>query len=150
MVEMQKGTFSCTLLTPAGRVVDCRAGALTLPSHDGSMGVLRNHAPMLCKLAMGIVYVRQIPSKPDAFYFIDGGFARISENNISILTEEAISFQEMELEEAQKMFTRVKSLVVATEYMRTQTKDQMSYEKAALLVKLADLSGISDEKAAAN
>ena len=84
---------------------------------------------------------------PDAFYFIDGGFARISENNIAVLTEEVICYQEMELEKAQEWITRVKSLVVASAYMRTQTKDQMSHEKALLLVKLADLSGISDKKA---
>lgn len=146
MVELSHGTFRLVLLTPQGTSLDCRAGNLVLPTHDGSRGFLRNHCPMLCKLGMGIMKVKEIQSQPDSFFFINGGFARISENNITVLTEEVITYQQMDSQQAADLLRRVQSLVAGSEYIRTQTKDQMSHRKAELLVKLAELSGITDEK----
>ncbi len=144
MVRISSGFFRCVLLTPTGKVLECRTTALVLPVHDGLMGVLRNHSPMLCKLGKGIVQVRDIPEKGDAFYLIDGGFARISENSVTVLTYEVVTFEGMDRETAEHLLSRAKSVVVGGDYIR-QT-EQMEGDKAALLVKMSEMAGIMSEE----
>lgn len=141
MVSLSRGTFRCVLLTPGGKLLDCKAGALVLPGHDGFRGVLRNHAPMLCKLGVGIMEVREIAGRGDAFFLIDGGFARISENFVTVLAHEVTTFEGMERDEAEKIISSARSIVVGAAYIRRQ-KGAVDVERAKQLVKLARLSSI--------
>jgi len=134
------GVFRCVLLTPAGKVLDCRMGSLVLPAHDGMLGVLRNHAPMLCKLGVGIMEVRDIPDRKDAFFLIDGGFARISLNLVTVLTYEATTFEGMAPDAAEHLVSRAKSVIVGGDYIR-QT-EQMEVDRARLLVRMGQLAGV--------
>ena len=145
MVRLSRGTFRCVLLTPQGKVLDCRAGALVLPAHDGLMGVLRNHAPMLCKLGTGIMQVRDIPGRADAFFLIDGGFTRISENFVTVLTHEVTTFEGMERDEAERIVSKAKSIVVGGAYIARQI-GAVDVERAKQLVKLGHLSSILSDQ----
>lgn len=142
MVRLSSGTFKCVLLTPSGKLLDCRSGSLILPSHDGAIGILRNHAPMLCKLGMGIMIVRDIPSRDDAYYLIDGGFARISENNVTVLTYEVTTFEGMDPDQAERIVAKAKERIVGGGYYIKQRGEEMGIEKAGQLVKLGKLSSI--------
>ena len=126
-------------------MLDCRAGSLLLPAHDGQRGVLRNHAPMLCKLATGIVQVKEIAGRGDVFFAIDGGFVRINENSITILAYDVITFDGMEQAEAEDIIAKARQIVVGQAYIRVQV-GKVDTERAALLVKLAELSGIIANK----
>ena len=81
-MALSLGTFKFILNTPTAKLLDCRAGAVIVPSHDGQMGILRNHVPMLTKLGLGILQVKDItlekgrPGK-DRHFLVDGGFVRI-------------------------------------------------------------------------
>lgn len=141
MVGFSRGTFRFVLLTPAGKLLDCKAGALVLPGHDGFRGVLRNHAPMLCKLGVGIMEVREIAGRGDAFFLVDGGFARISENFVTVLAEEVTTFEGMERDEAEAIVSKARSIVVGGAYIRSQI-GAIDVKKARQLVKLARLSSI--------
>ena len=75
MVGLSSGVFRCVLMTPEGKVFDCRPGQIILPAHDGLIGILRNHAPMLCELGSGILEVRDIAGAgheriPDGLFYI--------------------------------------------------------------------------------
>jgi F0F1-type ATP synthase epsilon subunit len=141
MVSLSRGTFRCVLLTPGGKLLDCKAGALVLPAHDGFRGVLRNHAPMLCKLGMGIVEVKDIAGRGDAFFLVDGGFARISENFVTVLAHEVTTFEGMERDEVEKIVSKARSIVFGGAYIRRQI-GAGDVERAKQLVKLARLSSI--------
>jgi len=100
---------------------------------------------MLCKLGVGILEVRDIPDRADAFFLIEGGFARISENFVTVLPHEVTTFEGMERDEAERILSRARSIVVGGGYIRRQL-GEVDPERAALLVKLGRLSSIlSDE-----
>jgi F-type H+-transporting ATPase subunit epsilon len=141
MVGLSIGTFRVVLLTPAAKLLDCKAGSVVLPGHDGLMGILRNHAPMLCKLGLGIMEVKQIAGRDDAFYLIDGGFARVSENFLTVLAYEVTTFEGMDRTEAEQMVSEARSIIVGKAYIRAHM-EEVDVEKAALLVKLGRLSPI--------
>ena len=140
MVGLSAGVFRFVLLTPSGKLLDCRTGAIVLPAHDGLIGVLRNHTPMLCRLTAGIVQVRDIVGADDAFFLIDGGFARISENFVTVLTHDVTTFERMEPDQAEQMLSHARQLVVGGAYIRHQI-GEVDLQKAKWLVKLAKMSG---------
>lgn len=144
MVGLSSGIFRCVLLTPSGKVFDRRVGALVLPAHDGLMGVLRNHTPMLCELGTGIMQVKNIPDSDDAFYLIDGGFARISENHVTVLAYDVTTYEGMDPEEAQELLSRAQSVLVGGAYVRQA--EGMETERASLLVKMGQLSSLMIEE----
>lgn len=143
MVGLSSGLFRCVMLTPLGKLLDCKAGSLVLPGADGSLGILRNHAPMLCKLAAGIVEVKEMPGRGDAFFLIDGGFLRMSENYATILADDVTTFEQMTESEARETLSKARQVVVGGAYITTQI-GKVDLEKAKLLVKLGKLSGIID------
>jgi len=144
MVTLTSGKFKCRLLTPQGVILDCNAGSLILPGHDGLFGVLRNHAPMLYKLGIGIMQVKNITGKPEAFFLVDGGFARISENNVTVLAYDVTNFLDMEKAEAEELLTQARQIVVGRAYIQHQAKSTITRQKAELLVKLGKMSAILD------
>ena len=145
MVGLSVGTFRCILLTPFGKLLDCKAGSLIAPGDDGLLGILRNHAPMLCKLTRGIIQVKEIAGAEDAFYLIDGGFLRVSENNVTILAHDVTTFEGMTESEAREVLSNARQTVVGKAYIQTQTSGQTDLQRAKLLVKLGIMAGIIEE-----
>lgn len=141
MVGLSAGTFRVVLLTSVAKLLDCKAGSVVLPGHDGLMGILRNHAPMLCKLGFGIMEVKEIPGREDAFFLINGGFARVSENYLTVLAYDVTTFEGMERGEAEQIVSEARSIIVGKAYIRTHM-EEVDVEKAALLVKMGRLSSI--------
>lgn len=144
MVGIAKGLFRVILLTPRAKLLDCRAGSLIIPAHDGQRGILRNHCPMLAKLSLGILQVREMPDRQDLFYILEGGFIRVTENHITILAYDVITFEGMTEEEIRDMVSDARSIVVGQEYIRTQRK-KVDVEHARLIVRMADLAGVEKE-----
>ena len=140
MVGLSSGVFRCVLMTPEGKVFDDRPGQIILPAHDGLIGILRNHAPMLCELGSGIMEVRDIAGAGDAFYLIEGGFARISENFVTVLAYDVTTFEGMDPHDAEKLVSRASSVVVGGSYI-SQT-EEMDPARAALLVKMGKLASV--------
>ena len=140
MVEYARGIFRFVLLTPNGKIADFRAGSLIFPSHDGFRGVLRNHAPMLCRLAAGIVQVKEIAGRDDAFFLIDGGFAKISENHITVLADDVTTFDGLEQDQIEHELAQARQIVVGGAYIQRQI-GKTDFNKAKMLVKLGQMTG---------
>ena len=139
MVKLSTGTFKFVLRTPTGTLIDCRAGSIIFPAHDGLQGVLRNHVPMLCKLGLGIVQVKDITGRDDAYFVINGGFARISENNVAVLSFDVVTFEGKTDEEIESILSKAQSHVAGGAYIETQTGEEIDIPKARLIVKMAEM-----------
>ena len=90
-------SFQCTVITPERQVLDTEATFLAFPAHDGEIGILRNRAPLLCKLGTGVLRIEAAPSSRRLF--IDGGFAQVLRNQVTILTEQALLADEIDVEQ---------------------------------------------------
>jgi F-type H+-transporting ATPase subunit epsilon len=86
-------TFQFRLITPAGKLLDAPAGYVSLPAHDGLMGVLPGRAAMVVKLGIGELKVDVAADKPgeggSRAFLIEEGFAQMSGNRLTILTTRA-------------------------------------------------------------
>ena len=141
MVGLSHGKFRVVLLTPKASLLDCRVGSLVLPGNDGYFGVLRNHCPMLCTLNRGIMQVREIPDRADAFYVVDGGFVRVGENHVTVLAYEITTFEGLDEKATEQMLYHASSVAAGQEYIRSQ-QQAIDVQKARMIVQMAKLAGI--------
>ena len=81
-------TFHCRVVTPERIVVECDAKFAAVPAHDGEIGFLRHRAPLLCKLDVGALRIHR---DDDSWlvYYVDGGFAEMAGDELTVLTEDA-------------------------------------------------------------
>lgn len=142
MVRISTGTFRFILRTPQGTLIDCRTGSLIFPAHDGLQGVLRNHAPMLCKIGLGIIEVRDIPDKENVFFLVNEGFARINENFITVLSDDVTTFEGLDEEQSKELLSKAQSDVAGQAYFTAQTGQKIDLQKAKLVVKMAEMADI--------
>lgn len=142
MVKISTGTFRFVLRTPQGTLIDCRTGSLIFPSHDGLQGVLRNHAPMLCKIGLGIIQVREIHDREDAFFLVNNGFARINENFITVLSDDVTTFEGLDKEQSEELLSKAESHVAGGVYITAQTGQAVDMQKAKLIIKMAEMADV--------
>ncbi len=88
---MAKGdTFHCSVITPERAVLEADATFVAFPAHDGEVGILPGRAPLLFKLGIGVLRVESPTVEGgEESLFIDGGFAQMVEDRLTILTEQA-------------------------------------------------------------
>ncbi len=103
-------TFHCSVITPERAVLECEARSVIYPAHDGEMGILVNHAPLMCKLGIGTLRV-DATNGAHVFY-IDGGFAQVVDNNCTILTQQARAPKEIRKDQATKALEEARAMPV--------------------------------------
>lgn len=94
--------FHCSLITPDRVVLECEATFAALTSHDGEVGFLNGRAPLLCNLGIGELRVKS--SGGDHRFFLDGGFAQMLDNNLTVLTERAEAAADIDVGQARTAF----------------------------------------------
>ncbi len=106
-------TFQCSVVTPERSVLTCDATFVAFPAHDGEMGVLPRRAPIVCKLGIGVLRVET----PQERYvmFIDGGFAQVLENRLSILTQQARKAEELNGAAASRALVEARAIKITDE-----------------------------------
>jgi len=106
-------TFHCSLIDPMGKLLDCRTTSVVLPAHDGQIGILYNHMPMLCELVLGIMRVNAVSeeqykgtSEGEVSFFIDGGFALIASNSVMVVAYDALALQDLKPDRLESVIER--------------------------------------------
>ncbi|MFQ5805711.1 MAG: ATP synthase F1 subunit epsilon [Phycisphaerae bacterium] len=91
---MAKGkTVKLVVVTPERQVLEETAEAVVIPAHDGELGILPDRAPLMCELGIGQMRYRR--DGATRRLFIDGGFAQVLDNNVTVLTEHAAPAEEI-------------------------------------------------------
>src|SRR5580692_584387 len=78
----------CVVVTPERTVLDQLAEFVALPLFDGELGVLPGHSPLIGRLGYGGLRTRK--GSETHHYFVDGGFAQVRDNVVTVLTNRAI------------------------------------------------------------
>jgi F-type H+-transporting ATPase subunit epsilon len=94
------GTFHVSVITPERAVLEADATFAAFPAHDGEVGILHNRAPLLYRLGSGLLRVEAADGKHALF--VDGGFAQMVDNRLTILTERTKEVGALNRAEAEK------------------------------------------------
>lgn len=127
-------TFHCSVITPERAVLEADATFVAFPAHDGEVGILKNHAPLLYKLGVGLLRV-ETPEEKHAF-FVDGGFAQMVENRLTLLTEQARPASEIDRAIAEKAREEARALPAASGDVEIAAR-QRAQQRARVLDRIA-------------
>ncbi|MDH3253956.1 MAG: ATP synthase F1 subunit epsilon [Acidobacteriota bacterium] len=89
--------FTCSVVTPEKIVLDRKVRFVAVPAHDGEIGFLTGRAPLVVKLDVGRLRVESDEGSEELF--IDGGFAEMVGDKLTILTEDARRPEELDRDE---------------------------------------------------
>ncbi|MBX3353217.1 MAG: ATP synthase F1 subunit epsilon [Phycisphaeraceae bacterium] len=91
--------FRCRVITPEARLLDEEVSAVNVPMWDGQMGFLNQRAPIVGKLGTGELRL-DFTGGGERTYFLDGGFAQMVDNRLTILANEAVPAEQINETEA--------------------------------------------------
>ncbi len=111
---MADKTFRCRVVTPTHALFDDEVKYANVPAWDGLMGVLPNTAPMVTRLGLGELHLEfeGITKGGQRSFFINGGFARKSDVELTLLAESAIPVESLSESEAKAELAEAEARVV--------------------------------------
>ncbi len=87
--------IQCVVVTPERTLFDEVVEFVALPLFDGELGILPGRSPMIGRLGFG--ELRTTTQGTTRRYFVDGGFAQVRDNVVTILTNRAIPVAALDL-----------------------------------------------------
>jgi F-type H+-transporting ATPase subunit epsilon len=97
---MADKTFQLDIVTPERKVFSEKVDFAVFPGSEGELGILFDHAPLLSRLDPGEIRITR-ENKIECMA-ISGGFLEVRKNDVSVITETAERFHEIDLERALK------------------------------------------------
>lgn len=92
-------SIQCVVVTPERTELDVTARFITLPMFDGELGVAPGRSAMIGRLGYGVM--RLDTDKGPQRWFIDGGFAQVENDSVSVLTGRAVRVEDLDATEAE-------------------------------------------------
>ena len=87
-------TIKYELVCPESKVESGEADSVLVPGYEGDFTVLVNHAAYLSTLRPGMLKI--FSSGNEIEYFVDSGFAEVSDQGLVVLAEKAIKKSDLE------------------------------------------------------
>jgi F-type H+-transporting ATPase subunit epsilon len=143
MVE-QGGTATdklvrCVVVTPEAAVVDEQADFVALPMYDGELGVLHGRAPLIGRLGYGELRLRR--GNTVHRYFVDGGFAQVRDNVVTVLTARAFKPEEIKVDEVRRQLQATTHGAATTPEAQEANEKNAARARAQLRVARAPQGG---------
>ncbi len=108
-----KETFHCSVITPERAVLETEATFVAFPAHDGEVGILPGRAPLLFKMGIGSLRVES--PEGNRLFFVDGGFAQMVENRLTLLTEQAKAVSEIDRAAVERALAEARDMPMITD-----------------------------------
>lgn len=79
--------LTVSVISPERVLFEGQASGVVAPGHDGELGILTGHAPLMTVLGTGVL--RLEGAGADARFRVQGGFLQVVDNVVRIVTESA-------------------------------------------------------------
>lgn len=129
---MAEKDFHCVVVTPERAVLECEAEFAALPAWDGEIGILRSRAPLMVKLGVGVLRVKT--AEGEQKMAIDGGFAEMVDNRLSVLTEHAHFGADLEREAVEQALKDAEAMEAKTLAAVSERNQAIARARAQLKV----------------
>lgn len=126
-------SFNVSVVTQVKKILEQEAGYLRLRTSEGDIGILPNHAPFVAELSMGKMEIEGPNKDRRNIYFLSGGFLEISNNQVTIIADEILPIEEIDIENEQTQVEELKKklekLEIDEEKKKLQKKLKISLAK---------------------
>src|SRR5205807_9350151 len=89
-------SLRCVIVTPERAVLDQPADFVVLPLYDGELGILPGRLPLIGRLGFG--ELRLVQGQQTRRFYVDGGFAQVRADVITVLTARALAAEDIRVE----------------------------------------------------
>jgi F-type H+-transporting ATPase subunit epsilon len=94
------GRVRCVVVTPEKALLDEAADFVALPMYDGELGVLPGRLPLIGRLGYGELRIHH--GSHAKRYFVDGGFAQVRADVVTVLTARAVEADKIDVRAAEQ------------------------------------------------
>lgn len=112
---MLNNTFHLEILSPEGEIFKDDVNEVTLPTSQGEISILPNHAPLFTKLTEGEAVIKS--KDKNVFIALTGGFLEVSKNKVTILADYAVRSEKIEREAVEHAKKKAEELLAQKEKM---------------------------------
>jgi F-type H+-transporting ATPase subunit epsilon len=100
------------VVTPQNAIVSEEVQSIVAPGSEGEFGVLKNHTTFLSSLKVGTLRYTDMNGK-ERFLFINGGFAEVLPDKVTILAESAERRKNIDVKRATDSKDRAEKRIAA-------------------------------------
>ena len=125
--------FKVSVVTQIKKVLEQEAGYLRLRTSEGDIGILPNHVPYVAELAIGKMEIESPEKDKRDVYFLSGGFIEFSNNQATVIADEILPIEKINIETEQVKIEELKKQLekvsVEEEKTKIQKKIKISLKK---------------------
>jgi F-type H+-transporting ATPase subunit epsilon len=115
------------IMTPDRIFFNQTAEEIILPTNTGQIGILKNHAPIITALDVGVMLIRsQNEWVPIALM---GGFALVKKNKVTVLVNEAESADTIDPKEVENSFLSAKQKLEQAEGQKEKVEANFLFKR---------------------
>jgi F-type H+-transporting ATPase subunit epsilon len=124
--------LQCVVVTPERTLFDEVVDFVALPLYDGEIGILPGRAPLIGRLGFGELRTKSVGSAKR--YFVDGGFAQVRDNIVTILTNRAIPAAQIDTEQAARELEQAQARRATNDFEQTEKTKAVARARAQIRV----------------
>jgi F-type H+-transporting ATPase subunit epsilon len=95
------------VVTPERPVFKDEVEFVVVPAHDGEVGILPGHARFLASLGLGELRITRAGTA--LRFFLEGGFVQVRENHVTVLCENAVQLESLDVAAAEAAAEKAKA-----------------------------------------
>ena len=119
---MSDNKLQLTIVTPEAKVYEGEADSVVVPAHEGYMGILPSHLPVLALTKPGMVEV--LEGNSTLTFFVSGGYFELHKDKILLLVRASEPATAIDTERAREALERAEQKI----------KDELGLTRAERLV----------------
>lgn len=134
---MADSTFMVEVVTPERVLYQDEVQFLVAPGAEGELGVMRNHAPLVAALSIGVLRYRDNTGQPKKMA-VSGGFMEVIDNVARILAETAEHGEDVDVMRAKAARERAEKRLQARDDNLNLARAEMALKRAIARLKAAN------------
>lgn len=125
-------TFPLRIVSPAAEVFHGQAALVEVPGVEGDFGVLPNHSAFFSMIRPGVITVQA--EVGGERFFVASGYADVSPEGVTILSERAVNLKTADKAEAQAQLEAAEGALAVAESQAEKAKAEKALTVAKALV----------------
>jgi len=133
---MEEKEYRLEVITPERVVISEEAEFLVVPAWSGELGVLKNHAPLVAALRIGVM--RFTIRGQTRYAAISGGWLEVTEDKVMVLADTAELGAEIDIERAKAAKARAEARLASAQEEINMVRATMALQRALSRIKAAE------------
>ena len=127
-------TLQVCIMTPGRVFWNDKAEEIILPTNTGQMGVLKNHAPLVTALEVGVMLIR-LKNEWTSLALM-AGFAIVQDNKVTVLANEAESAETVDAQQAEKTYLDSQKRLAQASGQKEKVEANIAFKRARVRFQL--------------